>query len=111
MKGSFEFAFILTFVMMFLVLGIGLIRIMIQYQDAKMLQERIVAHIEVMDEFNEQNQSLAQLTSISNCSQCKVSYEADEYNRIEVIITFPLNLPIIDWSMQTKIRAKTIPLF
>jgi hypothetical protein len=109
MKGSFEFAFILTFVMMFLVLGIGLIRIMIQYQDAKMLQERIVAHIEVMDEFNEQN--LAQLTSISICSQCKVSYEADEYNRIEVIITFPLNLPIIDWSMHTKIRAKTIPLF
>ena len=111
MKGSFEFAFILTFVMMFLVLGIGLIRIMIQYQDAKMLQERIVAHIEVMDEFNEQNQSLAQLTSTSNCLQCKVSYETDEYNRVEVIITFPLNLPIIDWSMQTKIRAKTIPLF
>jgi hypothetical protein len=109
MKGSFEFAFIMTFVMMFLVIGLGLIRIMIQYQDAKMLQERIVAYIEVMDHFDEQ--SLAQLTSISICSQCVVSYEADEYNRIEVIVTFPLNLPIIDWSMQTKIRAKTIPLF
>jgi hypothetical protein len=109
MKGSFEFAFIMTFVMMFLVIGLGLIRIMIQYQDAKMLQERIVAYIEVMDHFDEQ--SLAQLTSISTCTQCEVSYEADEYNRIEVIVTFPLNLPIIDWSMQTKIRAKTIPLF
>jgi hypothetical protein len=109
MKGSFEFAFILTFVMMFLVLGIGLIKIMIQYQDAKMLQERIVAHIEVMDQFDEQ--SLAQLTSVSKCTQCDVSYEADEYNRIEVIITFPLNLPIIEWSMFTTIRAKTIPLF
>lgn len=109
MKGSFEFAFIMTFVMMFLVIGIGLIRIMIQYQDAKMLQERIVAHLEVMDEFDEQ--SLAQLTSVSICSKCVVSYEADEYNRIEVIITFPLNLPIIDWSMFTTIKAKTIPLF
>lgn len=109
MKGAFEFAFILTIVMMFLVIGIGLIRIMIQYQDAKMLQERILAHIEVMDEFNEQ--SLSQLKSTANCSQCKISYETDQYNRVEVIITFPLDLPIIDWSLNTQIRAKTIPLF
>lgn len=109
MKGSFEFSFIMIFVMMFLVLGMGLIKIMVQYQDARMLQERIIAHIEVMESF-EPNQ-LKTLTQISSCQQCIVSYQADEHHRIEVTIQFPLRLPIIDWSINTNISAKTIPLF
>jgi hypothetical protein len=109
MKGSFEFAFIMTFVMMFFVLGIGFIRIMVQYQDAKMLQERLIAHLEVMEHFD--SKSLSILSQISQCELCEIHYEADETNRIEVIVSFPLKLPIIDWSIRTKIRAKTIPLF
>jgi hypothetical protein len=109
MKGSFEFAFIMTFVMMFFVLGIGFIRIMVQYQDAKMLQERLIAHLEVMDQFDQE--SLEILSQISQCEKCDIQYEADEFNRIEVIVSFPLTLPILDWKIHTKIRTKTIPLF
>jgi hypothetical protein len=109
MKGSFEFAFIMTFVMMFFVLGIGFIRIMVQYQDARMLQERLVAHLEVMDKFDQE--SLSILSQMSQCEACTIHYEADEFNRIEVIVSFPLKLPILDWAIRTKIRSKTIPLF
>jgi len=63
----------------------------------------------VMDQFDES--SLSKLSQIAQCTQCEINYVADEYNRIEVIISFPINLPIIDWSMRTKIKAKTIPLF
>lgn len=108
MKGSFEFSFIMIFVMMFLVLGMGLIKIMVQYQDARMLQERIIAHIEVMESFDPIQ--LKPLTEMSSCYQCVVSYQADEHHRIEVTIQFPLRLPIIDWSIITNISSKTIPL-
>ena len=108
MKGSFEFSFIMIFVMMFLVLGMGLIKIMVQYQEARMLQERIIAHIEVMESFD--SDQLKSLTHISSCHQCIVSYQADEHHRIEVTIQFPLQLPIINWSIITNISAKTIPL-
>lgn len=109
MKGSFEFAFIMTFVMMFLVLGLGLIRIMVQFQDAKMVQERVIAHLEVLDDY--EPQTLSQLTTEYACLRCELSYNFDAFNRIVVTVVFPIQLPVIDWEIRTRITAKTIPLF
>lgn len=109
MKGSFEFAFIMTFIMMFLVIGMGFIRIMIQFQDAKMVQERVIAHLEVMDHFD--NNSLSSLALTHQCDLCEVIYDFDALNRITVTVIFPVRIPILDWEIQSRVIAKTIPLF
>lgn len=109
MKGSFEFAFIMTFVMMFLVLGLGLIRIMVQFQDARMAQERVIAHLEVLEVFD--SPTLSQLATMYACHRCEVRYSFDAQNRIIVTVIFPIQLPIIDWEIKTRITSKTIPLF
>jgi hypothetical protein len=106
MKGGIEFALIMLFGMMFTALAMGMIGILAQLHDARLLQETVVSAIE-----HQSTEAVSQqFENRSICPECQISIERKVDQRVQVTIIFPIRIPVIDYLTFAKISAMTIPI-
>ena len=106
MKGGIEFALIMLFGMTFTAIAVGMIGVLAQLHDARLLQESVVSAIEhhstdqVDDIFR--NQSI--------CLECRIKLVKNTDQRVQVTIVFPIRIPVIEYRSYGRISAMTIPI-
>lgn len=106
MKGGIEFALVMLFGMMFCAIAIGMIGVLTQLHDARLLQETIVSSIEHHD--TEQVAWLFKNQTI--CPKCNYHMEILLDQRILVTVVFPIRIPVINYRTQGRISAMTTPI-
>ena len=106
MKGGIEFALVMLFGMMFCAIAIGMIGVLTQLHDARLLQETIVSSIEHHD--SDQVSLLFENQTI--CPTCSYQLELQLDHRILVTVLFPIRIPVIDYRTQGRISAMTTPI-
>lgn len=106
MKGGIEFALIMLFGMMFTALAMGMIGILAQLHDARLLQETVVSAIEHQSD----EAVIEQFEDRSVCPECQISIQRKDDHRVQVTIIFPIRIPVIDYLTFAKISAMTIPI-
>lgn len=106
MKGGVEFALVMLFGMMFCAIAIGMIGVLAQLHDARLLQETIVSMIEHHD--TDQVSSLIEKQTI--CPSCSYQLERQSDHRILVTVLFPIRIPVFEYRTQGRISAMTTPI-
>jgi Zn-dependent membrane protease YugP len=106
MKGGIEFALVMLFGMMFCAIAIGLIGVLTQLHDARLLQETIVSTVE----HHASEQITQQLENQVICPVCSYQLERQQDHRILVTVRFPIRIPVIDYHTFGRISAMTTPI-
>lgn len=106
MKGGVEFALVMLFGMMFCAIALGLIGVLAQLHDARLLQETIVSAVE--HHSSDQIQEL--LDSQLICDNCTYLLHLQSDHRVLITVFFPIRIPVIGLSMQGRISAMTTPI-
>lgn len=105
MKGAFEFCFIFVFSMPLLVFGINFMQIAMSYNQARQYQNYAVTQIEHQNRFDESVNELID-EGKKYCSNCELSVikNADRY---DVKVTFPIRIPLINYSSRGVTHSLT----
>ena len=106
MKGSIEFALVMLFGMMFCAIAVGLIGVLTQLHDARLLQETIVSAVE--------HHSSDQVTNLLEnqpiCPTCSYQIELQPDQRVLIVVLFTIRIPVLGFEMHGRISAMTIPI-
>lgn len=106
MKGGIEFALVMLFGMMFCAIAIGLIGVLTQLHDARLLQETIVSVIE-----HHSSEQVAELLNNQPiCPACSYQMDLQPDHRVLVTVLFPIRIPVIEFRTQGRISAMTTPI-
>lgn len=95
MKGAFEFGFIMLFSLPMIVFGIGFVEIMMNYNQARYLQNYTIMQIEHQNRLDDSVYALIE-EGKRYCDQCDVRI-ININERYRVTVTFPIRLPIINY--------------
>lgn len=106
MKGGIEFALVMLFGMMFCAIALGLIGVLAQLHDARLLQETIVSAVE--HHSSEKIQELLESQLI--CDSCSYILELQSDHRVLITVLFPIRVPVIGFNVQGRISAMTTPI-
>lgn len=106
MKGGIEFALVMLFGMMFCAIALGLIGVLAQLHDARLLQETIVSTVE--HHSSEKIQELLESQLI--CDSCSYILELQSDHRVLITVLFPIRVPVIGFNVQGRISAMTTPI-
>jgi hypothetical protein len=106
MKGGIEFALVMLFGMLFSSIAIGMISVLTQLHDARLLQETIVSAIE--HHASDQVSPLFENQMI--CPACSYQLELQLDHRILVTVLFPIRIPVVEYQTQGRISAMTTPI-
>lgn len=105
MKGAFEFAIVMLFSMPVVVFGINFVEIMMHYNQARFLQNYAVSQIEHQNRLDDSVYELID-EGKENCQACKVNITPVS-NRYRVEVTFPIDIPLIDYHATGKTHMMT----
>lgn len=106
MKGGIELSLVLSFGMMFLMASISVVGVMISYNHARLLQEQIVALIEYHNKYDQE--VVQRIESLNVCSRCQYMIEAHETQRYHVKVTFPIQMPFVEYRALASVSGFTI---
>jgi len=106
MKGGIEFALVMLFGMMFCAIALGLIGVLAQLHDARLLQETIVSAVEHHSSVKIQELLESQLI----CDSCSYILELQSDHRVLITVLFPIRVPVIGFNVQGRISAMTTPI-
>jgi hypothetical protein len=106
MKGGIEFALVMLFGMMFCAIAIGLIGVLAQLHDARLLQETIVSTVE----HHSSEKVLELLENQPICPVCSYQIELQPDQRALVTVLFPIRIPVIGFNIHARISAMTTPI-
>ena len=106
MKGGIEFALVMLFGMTFCAIAIGLIGVLTQLHDARLIQETIVSTIE----HHSSEQISGKLENQKICPICSYQIELQQDHRVLVTVLFPIRIPVIDYRAFGRISAMTTPI-
>ena len=95
MKGAFEFGFIMLFSLPMIVFGIGFVEVMMNYNQARYLQNYTIMQIEHQNRLDDSVYALIE-EGKRYCDQCDVRI-ININERYRVTVTFPIRLPIINY--------------
>ena len=95
MKGAFELGFIMMFSLPFVVFGIGFMEILMNYNQARYLQNYVITQIEHQNRLDDTVYDLIE-DEQQYCRGCDVKI-ININARYRVTVTFPIRLPIIDY--------------
>lgn len=110
MKGAFETGLVLIVGMFFLALGLNLVRIPYAYHEAKGYQEVIVNQIETYHRYDETVIDLIESFQ-AVCPSCfyEVNFNLDK--RYQVVVNFPIKIPILNIEINGRVMTFTQPLY
>lgn len=95
MKGAFEFGFIMMFSLPIVVFGLNFVEIIMTYNQARAFQNYAVTQIEHQNRLDESVYELIE-DGKKYCSTCSISITPNA-QRYDVKVTFPIQLPLIDY--------------
>lgn len=95
MKGAFEFGFIMLFSLPLIVIGINFIDIVMDYNQARFLQNYAINQIEHQNRLDDSVWSLIE-EGKQYCDECNVAIE-NKNQRYKVTVTFPIRIPLIQY--------------
>ncbi len=95
MKGAFEFCFIMLFSLPLIVFGVGFVEIMMNYNQARYLQNYTIMQIEHQNRLDDTVYELID-EGKQYCDQCEVRIIKTN-DRYRVTVDFPIRLPIIGY--------------
>ncbi len=109
MKGAFETSVVLLTGMLFLVLGLNLVRLPFAYHQARSYQEIIVNQIERYHRYDETVVSLIK-DQQATCPNCDYQIRLADELRYQVKVIFPIKIPIINFEVWGQVVTLTQPL-
>lgn len=95
MKGAFELSFLMMFSLPFVVFGIGFMEILMNYNQARYLQNYAITQIEHQNRLDDTVYDLIEEEK-QYCDGCDVKI-ININSRYRVTVTFPIRLPIIEY--------------
>lgn len=95
MKGAFEFGFIMLFSLPLIVFGINFVEIVMNYNQARYLQNYAVTQIENQNRLDDTVYDLIDEQS-QYCDQCEVDIIKSN-DRYRVSVTFPIRMTLIHY--------------
>jgi len=108
MKGAFELALVMIFGMFFLAISLSIVAVMINYHNARFIQEQIIATIE--HNHSVDSPVLDLIEQLSLCNGCHYQLEKREDLRVEVSVYFPIFVPLIQFQSMASVTGITIPI-
>lgn len=108
MKGGIELSLVLSFSMMLLMASISVVGVMIGYNDARLMQEQVVALIEYHNTYNQE--VITNIDQLTTCSKCSYTVDADPLNRYHVQVFFPITVMFANFQSQANVSGYTIPI-
>ncbi len=100
MKGAFEFGFILLFSMPLVIFGINFVEIVMNYNQARYLQNYAITQIEHQNRYDSSVQNLID-DELQRCEDCLIEIE-NIHQRYRVTVTFPIEIPLIHYQASGK---------
>lgn len=100
MKGAFEFGFILLFSMPLVIFGINFVEIVMNYNQARFLQNYAITTIEHQNRYDSSIQALIE-EELPRCKDCEIEIE-NIHQRYKVTVTFPIKIPLIQYHAHGK---------
>lgn len=105
MKGAFEFGFIFLFSLPIVVFGINFVEIVMNYNQARYLQNYAVTQIEHQNRYDSSVNALIE-DELNRCDRCEINIE-NMHKRYRVTVTFPIEIPLIQYQASGKTSMMT----
>ena len=108
MKGGIELSLVLSFSMMLLMASISVVGVMIGYNDARLMQEQVVALIEYHNKYDQE--VITSVDNLTSCAKCSYTVDADSLDRYRVQVFFPITIMFANFQSQANVTGYTIPI-
>lgn len=108
MKGAFEYGVIMMLSLPIVVIFLSFANVLVQYQNARYLQEYMISLIEHHNRYDEQIASLIQEANIP-CKDCKVEVKPI-HQRYEIEVRFPIEIAVLQFRNEGIVFGATVPI-
>lgn len=108
MKGGIELTLVLSFAMMLLMASISVVGVMISFNNARLMQEQIVALIEYHNAYDQE--VISDIQRVTSCVACSYTVDADSLDRYLVQVYFPITVMFANFQSQASVSGYTIPI-
>jgi hypothetical protein len=108
MKGGIELTLVLSFSMMLLMASISVVGVMVGYNNARLMQEQIVALIEYHNKYDQE--VMINIQQVTSCEKCSYIVDADPMERYHVQVFFPITVMFANFQSVGHVSGYTIPI-